>query len=360
MLNIGITINIKDCDNIWNNGITQNVINLYMLLLKCGIYNPVIVNTSEFKSINGIDNVCIKHISDVVSSLDLLFILGSQISDNDYNILIKNNAKIIHYCCGSNYFLDAQEVLFKNTITDKIFYDHSPDQIWIIPQNYESNAGYLETMYKKPSFKVPFIWSPTFIDNSISENNIKGFYTSNINPKNIACFEPNIDIVKYALYAILIVEGAYRDKPDLIEHLYVTNADRIKNNQLFVSTMNKLDITKCGVASFESRYKMPYFLDKYTDIVISHQIYNSLNYAYLDALYLNYPLVHNAYLIKDAGYYYDGFDVKKGKEQLLYALEYHDSNVDEYNYNSNKVLTRYMYNNDEIICEYIKLIDNII
>ena len=43
-------------------------------------------------------------------------------------------------------------------------------------------------------------------------------------------------------------------------------------------------------------------LAQLADVVLAHQISNPLNYSYLDALYLQFPLVHNAPMIKDAGY----------------------------------------------------------
>jgi len=361
-INIGITISIKENDNVWNNGITQNVINFAKLLLNSSNnYNVIIVNTSAVKSIEYcIENIMIKQISEVVKDLDVLFILGSQITDFDYDILKSKRAKIVHYSCGANYFLDAQDVLFRDLNTEKRFYNHIPDESWVIPQNYNSNKFYFETMYRTPSFKIPFIWSPIFLDYVLREYKLGGYYKPSDGAKRIACFEPNIDIVKYALYDILIVEQAYRERPELIKHFYITNSDRIKNNKFFESTMNRLDVVRNGVASFEARFRMPYFLETYTDVVISHQIENPLNYAYLDALYLNYPLVHNASLIKNVGYYYDGFDGDTAKEQLIYALESHDKNMDEYNARSKKELEKYLPTNEHNIKIYDKLIDDIV
>ena len=44
---------------------------------------------------------------------------------------------------------------------------------------------------------------------------------------------------------------------------------------------------------------------------------------------------------------------------LLYALEQHDKNIEEYNNNSKKVLNRYMYNNEDTVIKYDELIDNL-
>ena len=64
-------------------------------------------------------------------------------------------------------------------------------------------------------------------------------------------------------------------------------------------------------------------------------------------------------MIKDAGYYYEGFNVSQGAEQLKIALADHDSNLDQYAKNSKKVLDRYVSTNKNIVDTYTKLIDNL-
>jgi len=161
------------------------------------------------------------------------------------------------------------------------------------------------------------------------------------------------------MYNIIIAEQVHRERPDLIKHFYITNSDNIKTNPLFIDLMQQFDIVKNGIATFENRFRMPYFLDTYTDIVLAHQWENPLNYAYLEALYLEYPLVHNASMIKDAGYYYEGFDVKTGKQQLIRALTEHDRNADVYNRRSKRVIERYLPTNSNSIETYDKMIDNL-
>lgn len=56
-------------------------------------------------------------------------------------------------------------------------------------------------------------------------------------------------------------------------------------------------------------------------MVISHQWGNPLNYAYLEASWLGYPLVHNATLCQDLGFYYPGFDVQAGVSALEQACQ---------------------------------------
>lgn len=76
---------------------------------------------------------------------------------------------------------------------------------------------------------------------------------------------------------------------------------------------------------------------QHADAVVSHQWQNDQNYSYLDALYGNYPLVHNSPWLRDAGYYYPGFEVGAGVEQLLNAARHHDAQLDDYRARSQRV-----------------------
>jgi len=361
-INIGITIFIKESENIWTNGIIQNVINFALILKNSSQnYNVFVVNTSENNSLGyNIEGIDIYPMKDKVKDLDILFILGSQITDNDYNYLKNNNRKIVYYSCGANYILEMQTVLFGKD-KERGFYKHRPDEIWIIPQNYKTNKYYFETIHKVEAKEIPFVWSSTFIDYVGDNNNIEMYYQPTKEKKRISSFEPNIDVVKYAMYNMLIVEQAYRENKNLIKHFYVTNTtNNMRETKLFIDIVNHFDITKEHIMSFENRFRMPYFLSEFTDIVISHQWENPLNYAYLDALYLNYPLVHNAYMIKESGYYYNEFDVEEGKEQLLKALTEHDDNMDEYNERSKKTLERFLPTNEKSIDIYDKMIKKLL
>jgi hypothetical protein len=361
-ITIGVTISLKDDgENIWNNGICQNVINfVYLLKNSPNNYNVFILNTSDNKTFQyELDGITLHPIKDKIKEIDILFILGSQIADEDYNYLKNKNVKIVFYSCGSNYMLDTQDILFRSGNTEKRFYKHVPDEVWMIPQNMNSNKYYFETLYRRKAIAIPYIWSPVFIEYILKNHDIKCFYTPSDEPKRLSCFEPNIDVIKFAMYDILIAEQSYRKNPKSIKHFYVTNATKIKVNALFIDIVVQLDIVKDGIASFEDRYRTPYFLDVYTDIVIAHQFENPLNYAYLEALYLNYPIVHNASLMKDGGYYYEGFNVEEGSRQLTYAIEEHDKHIDEYNDRSKKILSRYLPTNEKSIDIYNKMINNL-
>ncbi len=363
MINIGITVNIKEGENIWINGIVQNVVNFALLLKNSPQnYNVNILNTSEKNKLGyNIKDITIHPIKDKIKDLDILFILGSQILDEDYEYLKSIGCKIVFYSCGASYILEMQNILFAKKEKERAFYKHKPDEIWVIPQNYKTNKYYFETIHNVEVKKVPFIWSSVFLDYILDNTNIDAHYHPSKEKKRISCFEPNIDVVKFSMYNILIVEQAYRENKDLIKHFYVTNTtDKMRESKLFINIVQNFDITKDKIMTFETRYRMPYFLSEYTDIVVSYQWENPLNYAYLDALYLNYPLVHNAHMIKESGYFYNEFNVKQGKQKLLEALTKHDDNIEEYNKRSQETLNRFLPTNEESINTYDKMIKKLL
>ncbi len=142
--------------------------------------------------------------------------------------------------------------------------------------------------------------------------------------------EPNINVVKFCFYPALIAELAYRERPDDIKLLQVTNAQHIATNcKEFISLINQLDIVHNHKAVFLGRFDTPTYLSEHTDIVVSHQWENPLNYFYLEVCWQGYPLVHNATLCTDLGYYQDN-NVSDRARRVVEAIDFHDSQLAQY------------------------------
>ena len=364
-LNIGITIPFHEKQQtIWANGIRQNVFFLAQTLMNIGKYNVFIVNNGSVPIDNELitdwdmDKYRTADIKDIKYNLDVLFVMASEITFEEGDFFRNNGCKLVFYNCGNQYIFQLENIM-KSSGKGIVNYDMY-DEIWMVPQMENSSYYYLETISRKKIRVVPFVWNSEFIDTATKDLPNNGKYQPSDNPKRLSIFEPNINIMKYSMYPIIIAERAYRKKPDLIKHLYVTNSTTINTKEMFVNIMYQLDIVKSGKASFESRYSLPWFLSEHTDIVISHQWENALNYAYLDTIYLEYPLIHNASLIKDCGYYYDGFNADKGEEQLLYALTEHDRHIEKYHNKNKKVLDKFLTTNQDNINTYDELIQELV
>ena len=79
----------------------------------------------------------------------------------------------------------------------------------------------------------------------------------------------------------------------------------------------------------------------------------------MDAVFLGYPVLHNAPMCKDLGYYYEGSDTIKAAKKLDYILTKHDKNIEKYDEQNDKVLQRYHADNEDIVKTYDKLIENL-
>jgi hypothetical protein len=376
-LKIGITLGLKDNkESIWTNGIKQNVLMLTRLLTNSK-------NNYEIKLLNTVDidwtekpsylkDVDICTFRDNFMDMDMLIVMGAQISNDDIKKFKADpNKKVISYKCGNNYVITMENILFKEQEEGKLHqFEEDYDEIWYIPQQDEVNSGYYKTLYRTNAFIVPFIWHNQYLLEALTDIE-KGFkrgqfkkdyrYVIGKEKKRIGVMEPNLNIVKFSLIPAMIAEECYRGDigKEHIDKLMLTNSEKIAKNKEFMSMIRTFDLFKDNKITAESRYQTAFILSQHIDVLVCHQILNPLNYLYLDAAYMGYPVLHNAPLCKDLGYYYENSDTVDGAKQLDYILTEHDKNIDAYNERNDKVLMRYYADNMELVGVYDKLIHNL-
>ena len=361
-------------ESIWTNGIKQNVL-MFTHLLKNSkknyevcILNIFDVDFTEKPSY--LKDIDIHYFKDKFMDMDLIIVMGGQVLDSDLKKFRESgNKKVVSYKCGNNYVLTMEEILFKETKTNGEF-EQEIDELWYVPQQDEVNRGFYRTLHRTNSLIVPFIWHQKFLHEKILEiekgYNLKIYkknwrYDSTKENKTIGIMEPNLNIVKFALIPTMIVEECYRGDigKKHIEWLRITNGEKLKTNKLFIDLLKTFDLYKEGKITAESRYQTAYLLSQHIDVLVSHQILNPLNYIYLDAVFLGYPILHNAPMCKDLGYYYEGSDTLEAAKQLDYILTEHDKNLEEYDIRNDVVLQRYHADNKKLVKEYDMLIENL-
>lgn len=376
-LKIGITLGLQsNTESIWTNGMKQNVL-MFIHLLKQSknnyqvcILNIIDVDFSEKKP-SYLDGIDIYNFKDKFMDMDLIVMMGAQVYDEDIKKFKEDkNKRFIGYKCGNNYVIHMENVMFKENKKKYFEYETTFDELWYIPQQHETNSGFFSTLYRTNAFIVPFIWHHKFLLESVKDIE-KGFadgrykkgykYNPDKEKKVIGVMEPNINIVKYGLIPAMIAEECYRGEigKEKIDKLMITNGEKVKANHEFMSIVRTFNIFKDKKMSAESRYQTAFILTQYFDVLISHQVLNPLNYLYLDAAFLGYPVLHNASLCKDLGYYYENGDTKQGAKMLDYILTEHDNNLQEYHERNDLVLQRYHADNENLIETYDKLIYNL-
>lgn len=375
-LKIGITLGLKDNkESIWTNGIKQNILMLTKLLKNSNekyeitLLNTIDVDWSTKPSYLTDVNIC--NFRDHYEDMDLLIVMGAQINKSEIEkFKSKPNKKIIAYKCGNNYILSAENILFKEDENKVYQFDEAYDEIWYIPQQHETNCGYYHTLYRSKAFIVPFIWHHQYllealvdIEKGFKKGSFKKDYRYNIGKekKRLGVMEPNLNMVKFCLIPAMIAEESYRGEigKEHIDKLMLTNSEKVAKHKEFMGMIRTFDLFKDNKITSESRYQTAFILTQHIDVLICHQILNPLNYIYLDAAYMGYPVLHNAPMCKDLGYYYEGSDTVDGAKQLDYILTEHDKNIDAYNERNDKVLMRYHADNMKLVKTYDKLIHNL-
>jgi len=376
-LKIGITLGLQsNTESIWTNGMKQNVL-MFIHLLKQSkngyqvcILNTIDVDFSEKKP-SYLDGIDIYNFKEKFMDMDLIVMMGAQVYDADIQKFKEDkNKRFIGYKCGNNYIIHMENVMFKENKKKYFEYENTFDELWYIPQQHDTNSGFFSTLYRTNAFIVPFIWHHKFLLESVKDiekgyvdgRYKKGYkYNPDKEKKVVGIMEPNINIVKYGLIPTMIAEESYRGEigNKKINKVMITNSEKVKENHEFMSMIRTFDLFKDKKLSAESRYQTAFILTQHFDIIVSHQILNPLNYLYLDAAFLGYPVLHNASLCKDLGYYYENGDTKQGAKMLDYILTEHDDNLQEYHERNDLVLQRYHADNENLIETYDRLIYNL-
>jgi len=377
---IGITLTLfNDVHSFFSNGINQNSLYLCELLINAGFDVYFIVEDTKLFDIKK------EILNEILYDPRFQYKKYSEILYSEFNVVITlsfsygetficnylkyMNTKHVGYFCGNSYIIETEKILYNQhkkrqedaydfTINNQPKYD----QIWSIPQMRDINLDFWHILHRCKCIEAPFVWSSNAIKLFCKSNNCKeeNLYYKNRGPdKKIAIFEPNISIMKWALPSILICESAYRNNKH-INHLYVTNISSSSTNDFNLSQFNKfmnsLDIVREKKCSIEARYTTLSFMSNHADIAISHQWGNPLNYLYFDLAWMGWPIIHNAHLCKDVGYFYENFNLVEGASVLEKVIKNHDNNKEQYLKDNRKALDRFLTTNKELQEHYKKLI----
>jgi len=368
-LQIGITIGLHAPDeSLWVNGIKQNALFLAKALRNSRYGHKVrLLNTTDVVISDQLPWSLAEYPTMAFDAgcdgLDVVIELGGQISAARTSRIKAQGTRLVSYCCGAEYVLTIEAIIFRRPLWDSIFINDAYDSLWVIPQIYETSAPYLQTFRRCPVVKVPFVWDPFVLKAAIDMHGLpgRGEYFPNKNPKRLSIIEQNVDVLKFCLYPILIAERSFRVNSEYISFLHVANSDGfVRDDREFSKLMHHLDIVKAHKASFIGRVTTPLFLQQYTDVVLSHQWGLPLNYMYLEVCWQGYPLVHNAELVSDLGYYYKGNDIEQGSNLLNEIITRHDIDWQEYRDQQRRLIQRFLASNPDVSDSYDALLFDLI
>jgi hypothetical protein len=103
-----------------------------------------------------------------------------------------------------------------------------------------------------------------------------------------------VSVVKCSNIPMLVCDEAFRADPEQVDFMHVLNTLHLKDHPTLLYLANSLDLVKQQKAVFQGRHDFAGYMVQHANAVVAHQWQNDQNYNYLDALYGNYPLIHNS------------------------------------------------------------------
>lgn len=369
-INIGITLSIDPNESLFTNGIRQNIIILRELYEKCdGVENSYIINTSG-KQIPDDPSLPLypfrNHIidlKDVKKYCNLVVVAHGSLLISEYRELVASGIKITKLILGPTVSIFNEGVLFKDNNNQQGLFARNKgtvSNIWM-SEHYFKDRYFFETIYDTEAVVAPYVWDPRFIEASAlsfeKANNQKVIYKpSGKKEKRILNFEPNLNMVKTSTFSLVLLERFYRKHPEYVGDSYFFNSGYIKSKRDFIDFVKDLDVYGSKKLSFEGGINIISALAKYGDIIIANQNQNELNYLYLDASWLGYPILHNSKMMKDIGYYYEENNAEKGSKVLYDICKTFDNKHEQYLKESREKAKKYLIADKKNIENYTKLI----
>jgi len=372
-INLGLTVQINDKkDSFWVNGIKQNTVTLRDMFALCpNVGSAKLVNLGSLRDYTGTAwqeyEKDIIHFEDVLENLDLLITATVTPSEDMVDRLIEKGIPIVKHVMGNEAWAVEQHTIYESENQFNSYQKRrNYKATWISPHLFDQNKDFFEVITDSPSSIGPYIWTPRFIESHVKTFAEAGKYSESYKPngkkeKRVSVFEPNIGLEKTSFHPTITLEKFYKKRPDLLDFSSLFGANTIKDKNIYREWAVTLEIAKNKKIFFESRYPIVWSLFEHTDIVLCHQINLSLNYVYFDAAWLGFPIVHNAWMIKDLGFYYSKWDSEKASNLLADVAENFDTKYhDEYLKKSRKIIKKYFWNNSKNIKKYADLLDNVL
>ena len=345
-MRIGISVITHEGQNLWENGMGQNVLFLAQLLQRIDFVEAVtLLDAGDQQAMPPqVDlaalGLTLARPQECTYELDVVIELAGALDPQWLARFRACGGRVAYMCVGQPFVGMAEPILFG----DK---GHFPppqrcDEVWLLPKD-ETFAPMMRAIHRRPVHVVPYLWSPHFLAQRVDEVEAQGHrfgYRARAGDApawRVACFEPNVSVVKSCTVPMLVCDEAFRADRTSLASMQVLNTLHMTSHPTLLYLANSLDLVRQHKAVFHGRHDFAGFMVQFADAVVAHQWQNSQNYSYLDALYGNYPLIHNSPWLRDAGYYYPDFNIAAGAAQLLHAARTHDTQLDAYRERSQRV-----------------------
>jgi hypothetical protein len=351
------SVKIPD-EQIWANGLFQNVYVIYKMMEALGLEPWVLIDNNnnhkdgklhrpfrmfDFKEYLAAPFQPVAYIE-----------MGMSCEPGIRQHFRKMGAKVAKLYLGNILNIDIETITYIPGVNFSHHVAGEIDEIWTSP-HYDMNAEYagsINGLCGKTRI-APYVWDPMFIEDL-------GFLYKPApigEGRTFVVMEPNISFQKNSLIPIMALEAYYRKYPSKVKEAIIVNGQKFKENPYFAKNIAPhLSILKAGILQLMPRAHIVNFVRAYPHaIVLQHQVNNQYNYSFLEWMHMGYPVVHNIQALKEFGYYYEGNDFDGAAERIEAIVEHHDLNVETHRAHSRQLSWRFSPYNPDNMLGWLKL-----
>ena len=342
-------------DNIFSNGLFQNVIFIYEMMEVMGFSTFLLVNTkdskddsnSEFRKYRTIvSEEIVRNPMPIYAYVEI----GMSVSSALRVYLRSIGAKIVKLYLGNILNIDVETI----QSTPGLFFPHhivgDLDEIWTSP-HYGQNRDYATVLNRVPiemSQIAPYVWDPLIITD-FGKNMIRWKRPSDWKTSDIVIVEPNISFQKSYMLPLLLVNSFAENNPEWRGSVILMNADVIKKNvHAVTAVLPKIKLYTDGRVKMNGRKTILEIVkDNPSAVFVCHQFNNDFNYMTFELMYMGFPLLHTSSAWADFGYKWSEIKWKSAQDTLKLAVKNHHTVADSYTAHSRQLLWHHSIHNPE-------------
>jgi len=328
-------------DNIFSNGLFQNIYLFYKMFDAMGYTSLLLVNTKP-KNLDGIPAVLrgcrVISVEDLVKQpipIKVYIEIGMSIDVTIRKFLKMIGAKICKLYLGNILNIDTETPVFYPGMNFSHHVVGEMSEIWVSP-HYGQHAEYAVTLnhvpINTPRAKIaPYIWDPIILTDD-GRRQVTWTPPQHGQPHTIILMEPNISFQKTSFVPLMALERWYRQHKDWNGEIVMFNGERMMLTPFFrESILPTLDLQKDNKIKVKGRKDIISILREYPSATfILHQWNNEYNYMLFELLWAGYPVIHNATSWGSFGYSYEGADLSKIGQLYENVISSHADKVETY------------------------------
>jgi hypothetical protein len=346
-------------DNIFSNGMFQNIYLFYRMFDAMG-WTPLLIVNSKPKNLDNIPDVLrscrVLSVEDLVKQpipVKVYMEIGMSIDPSLRKFLKMIGARICKLYLGNILNIDIETPVFYPGMNFSHHVVGEMEEIWVSP-HYGQHAEYASALnHVDPGSSrakvAPYIWDPCILTDD-GRRRVSWVPPHPTMEPRVIIMEPNISFQKSSLVPIMAMERWFRKHPDWKGEVHVFNGERLMMTPLFrESILPNLDLHRAGKLKLLGRRDIISILREFPSATfLLHQWNNEYNYMLFELLWAGYPVIHNAQAWKQFGYCYKGADLDEMGKLYDKIQESHHEKLETYRAHARAVTWKHSPYNPEV------------